>query len=75
MNDQRKAKREPGQLVRLTVRDYQYLLEACRMADEWRGSRMENEHPEFDEMSRDRWNSLMKIRNAVYPKRKAKEAA
>ncbi len=63
------AKKEPGQLVRLTVRDYQMLREACVMADGWRGGKMPEDWPEFDQMSEDRWNSLFKIRTAVYPKR------
>jgi len=61
-----------GQLVRLTTRDYCMLLEACRMADQWRGSKMADEIDEFDEMSNDRWRSLWKIRDAVYTRKSLK---
>lgn len=65
--------KEKGQLVRLTVRDYQLLREALVMADEWRGSRNAADLPEFNEMSDERWATLRKIRECVYP-RKASRA-
>jgi hypothetical protein len=62
-----KPKKIPGQLVRLTQRDYRLLLEACQMAQAWRGGKMPDEWPEFDEMMEERWQALWKIRAAVYP--------
>jgi hypothetical protein len=67
------AKTEPGQLVRLTVRDYRLLREALVMADGERGGKMPEEWPEFDEMSRERWVALDKIRIAVYPRKRTDE--
>ena len=66
-------KKIPGQLVRLTVRDYQLLLEAVRMADAWKGSKMPEDWPEFEEVSNMRWNTLFKIREAVYTRRMKRE--
>jgi len=60
-------KKLPGQLVRLTVRDYQLLREGLAMADEWRGSKMADEISEFNEMANERWNALFKIRAALWP--------
>jgi hypothetical protein len=60
---------EKGQLVRLTVRDYQLLREALVMADHERGGKMPEEWPEFDAWSNERWASLNKIRAAVYPRK------
>lgn len=62
-------KKVPGQLVRLTQRDYRLLLEALQMAQAWRGGKMPDEWPEFDDMMNERWESLWKIRNAVYPRK------
>jgi hypothetical protein len=39
------------------------------MANHERGGKMPDEWPEFDEMMDERWNALIKIRKAVYPKR------
>jgi hypothetical protein len=64
------AKKPAGQLVRLTVRDYQLLREALVMADRDKGGLMPAEWPEFDEQSHERWTALDKIRAAVYPPRK-----
>lgn len=64
-----KPKKIPGQLVRLTTRDYCLLLEGLRMAQAWRGGKMPDEWPEFDAMMGERWNALWKIRDAVYPKK------
>lgn len=64
-----KPKKVTGQLVRLTVRDYQLLREGLVMADHERGGLMPSDFPEFDAFSDERWESLKKIRLAVYPRR------
>jgi hypothetical protein len=63
------AQKVKGQLVRLTVRDYQLLREGLVMADHERGGLMPTDWPEFDEFSDERWASLSKIRIAVYPRK------
>ena len=65
--------RLPGQLVRLTVRDYQLLREALVMADHERGGKMPEEWPEFDIMSNDRWAALDKIRKVFQIVKPARE--
>ncbi len=42
------------------------------MADHERGGKMPEDWPDFDAMSDERWDSLTKIRNAVYPPRKVR---
>jgi hypothetical protein len=64
-----------GQLVRLTMRDYRLLREALEMADHWRGGKMPEEWPEFDQASNQRWQALDKIRVAVQPRKVAALAA
>jgi hypothetical protein len=65
----RTVKPLPGQMVRLTVRDYQLLREALVMADHEKGGLMPEDWPEFEEMSNERWATLRKIRLAVYPRK------
>lgn len=67
-----KIHKSHGQLVRLTTRDYCLLLEALRMAQAWKGSKMPDEFAEFEEMMEERWQVLWKIRSAVYPPKVSK---
>lgn len=59
-------RRTPGQWVRLTVRDYQLLLDCVRAKQHEKGGMMPEDWPDFEQLMDERWNSLWKIRNAVY---------